>query len=341
MIVAMRAGVGSWWAPPGVMISATEWRPGAPLGLGVDLVVVDAHLDRLTAAGGKRLYNLNGGAFTSRPFDPTRSYGYSPLLEASGLDASGRHIDAARLELRCPWLLGSSNSNGYRGVVAEQDASRFALSPRHIVPDDVILPMYSDGGSRPSYSLEPTLPADGIDATQNLSRNWASGEWTVRVTRLAHGAGRRRRRGARGMSACGPAGRLAFFRGRGVPLASGQEVVMGSGALTGRTIGHYLVLEELGRVGMGVVYEARDTRLGRLAALEVLRADSLGGDDATRRLLREAQTASSLNHPSILTIYDVGTDAGVDYIAMELVESGTLADAVGVSHGAAPSRSRR
>jgi hypothetical protein len=40
----------------------------------------DAHLDRLTAAGGKRLYNLNGGAFAARPFDPTRSYGYSPLL---------------------------------------------------------------------------------------------------------------------------------------------------------------------------------------------------------------------------------------------------------------------
>jgi eukaryotic-like serine/threonine-protein kinase len=103
---------------------------------------------------------------------------------------------------------------------------------------------------------------------------------------------------------------------------------MGSGVLTGQTIGHYHVLDELGRGGMGVVYKARDTRLGRLAALKVLRPDSHAGTDSTRRLLREAQTASALNHPNILTIYEVGTDAGVDYIAMELVEGGTLADLV-------------
>jgi len=103
---------------------------------------------------------------------------------------------------------------------------------------------------------------------------------------------------------------------------------VGSSALTGQTIGHYVVLDELGHGGMGVVYRARDTRLGRLAALKVLRPDSPGGADATRRLLREAQTASSLNHPNILTIYDVGSDEGVDYIAMELVEGGTLADAL-------------
>ena len=101
---------------------------------------------------------------------------------------------------------------------------------------------------------------------------------------------------------------------------------MGLSALTGNTIGHYLVLDELGHGGMGVVYKARDTRLGRLAALKVLRPDSQGGADATRRFLREAQTASALNHPNILTIYDIGTDAGLDYIAMELVEGGTLAD---------------
>ena len=103
---------------------------------------------------------------------------------------------------------------------------------------------------------------------------------------------------------------------------------MGPSTLTGSTIGHYLVLEQLGRGGMGVVYKARDTRLGRLAALKVLRPDSRGGADATRRLLREAQTASALNHPNILTIYDIGTEAGVDYIAMELVEGGTLADLI-------------
>jgi eukaryotic-like serine/threonine-protein kinase len=113
-----------------------------------------------------------------------------------------------------------------------------------------------------------------------------------------------------------------------VPSASNEEVIVGSSALTGHTIGHYLVLDALGCGGMGVVYRARDTRLGRLAALKVLRPDSQAGADATRRLLREAQTASALNHPNILTIYEIDTDAGVDYIAMELVEGGTLADLI-------------
>ncbi len=103
---------------------------------------------------------------------------------------------------------------------------------------------------------------------------------------------------------------------------------MGPSALTGHTIGHYLVLEELGHGGMGVVYKARDTRLGRLAAVKVLRPDSPGGAEATRRFLREAQTASALNHPNILTIYEIGTDEGVDYIAMEFVEGGTLANLI-------------
>jgi eukaryotic-like serine/threonine-protein kinase len=103
---------------------------------------------------------------------------------------------------------------------------------------------------------------------------------------------------------------------------------VGPSALTGRTLGHYVVLEELGRGGMGVVYKARDTRLGRLVALKVLGPDSQAGADATRRFLREAQTASALNHPNILTIYEIGTDAGVDYIAMEFVEGGTLANLI-------------
>jgi TolB-like protein/predicted Ser/Thr protein kinase len=103
---------------------------------------------------------------------------------------------------------------------------------------------------------------------------------------------------------------------------------VGPSALTGKTIGPYQVLEELGQGGMGVVYKARDTRLGRLAAVKVLRPDSPGGTDATRRFLREAQTASALNHPNILTIYEIGTDASVDYIAMEFVEGGTLADLI-------------
>lgn len=102
----------------------------------------------------------------------------------------------------------------------------------------------------------------------------------------------------------------------------------GTGALTGRTLGHYVVLEPLGEGGMGVVYKARDTRLGRLAALKVIGSDWTGDPDWRRRFLREAQTASALNHPGILTIYEIDADAGLDYIAMEYVTGGTLAELI-------------
>ncbi|HQR46988.1 MAG TPA: serine/threonine-protein kinase, partial [Thermoanaerobaculia bacterium] len=103
---------------------------------------------------------------------------------------------------------------------------------------------------------------------------------------------------------------------------------MGTPSLTGRRIGHYEVLEPLGEGGMGVVYKARDTRLGRLVALKVVRADP--ADDAERRarFLREARTASGLSHPGILVVYEIGRDQSVDYIAMELVPGGTLADLI-------------
>ena len=99
-------------------------------------------------------------------------------------------------------------------------------------------------------------------------------------------------------------------------------------ALTGRVLGHYVILEPLGQGGMGIVYKARDTRLGRLAALKVMRPDWAGDADQSRRFKREAQTASALNHPNILTIYEINTDAGLDYIAMEYVAGGTLREGV-------------
>jgi len=77
---------------------------------------------------------------------------------------------------------------------------------------------------------------------------------------------------------------------------------------------------------MGVVYKARDTRLGRPVALKVMRPEWMGDADRTRRLVREAQAASALNHPNILTIYEIDTDGEVTYIAMEYIAGGTLAD---------------
>ena len=105
-----------------------------------------------------------------------------------------------------------------------------------------------------------------------------------------------------------------------------QDRAVQTETLTGRTVGHYLILGVLGEGGMGVVYQARDTRLGRLAALKMMRADWAGEPDQRRRFVREARTASSLNHPNILTIYEIDADGGQDYIAMEYVEGGTLAD---------------
>ena len=136
---------------------------------------------------GTRVYNFNGFTFAARPFSSeagTVMYFYSPVIEASGTHAAGRHVDAARIQPRFPWLLLSNyNSNGYRGVVPDEDARRFATSDRSLVPDDVILPMYDEAGTtRLSYSLEPQFPADGIDAYQNVAWNYASGEWSVKVS---------------------------------------------------------------------------------------------------------------------------------------------------------------
>ena len=95
---------------------------------------------------------------------------------------------------------------------------------------------------------------------------------------------------------------------------------------TGTTVGPYAILSVLGEGGMGEVYLAQDARLGRRVALKVLRQDVESGEIAKRRFGQEAQTASALNHPNIVTIFDVGHADGLDFIAMEYVEGRTLRD---------------
>jgi hypothetical protein len=96
--------------------------------------------------------------------------------------------------------------------------------------------------------------------------------------------------------------------------------------------GRYVVLAELGRGGMGIVWRAEDRMMGRHVAVKELHLpDGLGHEDRRlfrERLLREARTAGRLNDPSIVTVYDVVSDAGVDHIVMELIEAPTLADVV-------------
>ena len=92
----------------------------------------------------------------------------------------------------------------------------------------------------------------------------------------------------------------------------------------GRRLGHYEIQTELGSGGMGTVYQALDTRLNRAVALKVLSPDKWEGTVGRGRLIREAQAASALNHPNIVTVYEVGHDAGVDFIAMERIEGRTL-----------------
>ena len=94
--------------------------------------------------------------------------------------------------------------------------------------------------------------------------------------------------------------------------------------MIGRQISHFYIIRTLGTGGMGVVYEAQDTRLPRSVAIKVLKEELAKNVDAVRRFKREARLASSLNHPNICTILEVSEDESQSFIAMELLEGGSL-----------------
>ena len=96
--------------------------------------------------------------------------------------------------------------------------------------------------------------------------------------------------------------------------------------MVGQSVGHYRIVGELGAGGMGVVYRAIDERLQRPVAIKALPVSLTGDEERRRRFVQEARAASALNHPHIITIHDICSEGGADFIVMELVQGRTLRD---------------
>src|SRR6202046_3509894 len=105
--------------------------------------------------------------------------------------------------------------------------------------------------------------------------------------------------------------------------------LLGSGwSMVGTKIAQYQLLERLGAGGMGEIYKAQDLRLNRFVAVKVLSNSSAGDPERRRRFILEAQAASALNHPNIITIHDIISEGNSEYMVMEHVQGKTLVDLI-------------
>src|SRR5579883_3440466 len=98
--------------------------------------------------------------------------------------------------------------------------------------------------------------------------------------------------------------------------------------MVGQKIAQYQFLEKLGAGGMGEIYKAQDTRLNRFVAFKVLATGSAGDPERRRRFIQEAQAASALNHPNIITIHDIVSEDDTQFMVMEWVQGKTLVDLI-------------
>src|SRR5512140_175304 len=93
-------------------------------------------------------------------------------------------------------------------------------------------------------------------------------------------------------------------------------------------LSHYELVEQLGKGGAGVVYKARDTRLGRFVAVKVLAPGKAADPERRQRFVQEAKASSALDHPNVLTVHQIGCEGGVDFIVSEFVQGKTLAQLI-------------
>lgn len=114
----------------------------------------------------------------------------------------------------------------------------------------------------------------------------------------------------------------------GMAAEAATEMLENDRAIVGERIGRYQILKLIGRGGMGEVFLAQDTNLGRKVALKLLRRDVTWNEERLRRFRQEAQAASALNHPNILTIHEIGQEGSLHFIATEYVEGKTLREAL-------------